>query len=104
MHVHDLRSGNIWYFHIIRGQQLILSATQIGHRSVLDQDGELTKVLESLVNDNETLKRDNAELQRFLAEAREDLHALQEEVEEQRAHPPSQLGGKKSSLLGILWR
>jgi len=52
------------------------------------QEDELTKVLESLVNDSETLKRDNAELQRLLTESREDLHALQEEVDEQRANPP----------------
>ncbi|KAJ3501719.1 hypothetical protein NLJ89_g9213 [Agrocybe chaxingu] len=49
---------------------------------------ELTSVLESLVQDNETLQRDNAELQHLLSEAREDLHALQEEVEESRANPP----------------
>jgi len=55
---------------------------------------ELTKVLESLVDDNEVLKRDNAELQSLLAESREDLHALQEEVEEQRANTPSHAGGK----------
>ncbi|KAL1727570.1 hypothetical protein EV714DRAFT_253750 [Schizophyllum commune] len=50
---------------------------------------EMTKVLESLVSDNEILKRDNAELQRLLAESREDLHALQEELEEQKAAYPS---------------
>ena len=49
----------------------------------------MTKVLESLVSDNEILKRDNAELQRLLAESREDLHALQEELEEQKAAYPS---------------
>ncbi|KAF8627860.1 hypothetical protein AX15_004207 [Amanita polypyramis BW_CC] len=50
-----------------------------------DEHDELTRVLESLVNDNEILKRDNAELQILLSDCREDLHALQEEVEEQRA-------------------
>jgi len=46
------------------------------------------------VNDNETLKRDNAELQDLLTESREDLHALQEELEEQRAiAPPPRSGG-----------
>ena len=45
---------------------------------------ELARVLESLVNDNEILKRDNAELQQLLSDCREDFHALQEEVEEQR--------------------
>ncbi|KAF4620068.1 hypothetical protein D9613_004831 [Agrocybe pediades] len=54
---------------------------------------QLTHVLESLVQDNEVLKHDNAELQHLLAESREDLHALQEEVEEQRAlNPPSRSG------------
>jgi len=46
----------------------------------------LTNVLESLVNDSEILKGDNAELQHLLAESREDLHALQETLEEQRAN------------------
>ncbi|KAL1747263.1 hypothetical protein HDZ31DRAFT_32388 [Schizophyllum fasciatum] len=50
---------------------------------------EMTKVLESLVSDNEILKRDNAELQRLLTESREDLHTLQEELEEQKAAHPS---------------
>ncbi|KAJ4479042.1 hypothetical protein J3R30DRAFT_3702071 [Lentinula aciculospora] len=50
------------------------------------ESAEFTKVLESLVNDNEGLKRDNAELQTLLAESRDDLHALQQEVEEQRAN------------------
>lgn len=45
----------------------------------------MTKVLESLVADNENLKRDNAELQNLLSDAREDLRALQEEVGEHRA-------------------
>ncbi|KAJ3964231.1 hypothetical protein EV361DRAFT_942574 [Lentinula raphanica] len=52
------------------------------------ESAELTTVLESLVNDNEGLKRDNAELQTLLAESRDDLHALQQEVEEQRANIP----------------
>ncbi|KAF9461989.1 hypothetical protein BDZ94DRAFT_1262166 [Collybia nuda] len=53
---------------------------------------ELMEVLESLVNDNEALKRDNAELQHLLAESREEIHSLQEEVEEQRAILPSRGG------------
>lgn len=61
--------------------------SQVGVTAMAQED-ELTKVLESLVNDSETLKRDNAELQRLLTESREDLHALQEEVDEQRANPP----------------
>lgn len=52
-------------------------------------------MLESLVGDNETLKRDNAELQHLLAESREDLHSLQEELEEQRVNTPSRAGGKR---------
>lgn len=48
-------------------------------------DTEVMKVLESLVADNEALKRDGAELQNLLAESREDLRALQEEMEERRA-------------------
>lgn len=57
---------------------------QIGHNAVAEET-EVTKVLESLVADNENLKHDNAELQNLLTEAREDVHALQEEVEESRA-------------------
>ena len=51
-------------------------------------DDEVTKVLESLVADNETLKRDNSELQNLLTEAREDLRVLREEVDERRAETP----------------
>jgi hypothetical protein len=53
------------------------------------EEAELTKVLESLVDDNERFKRDNAELQILLAQSREDVHALQEQVEEQRVNPLS---------------
>ncbi|PPQ78908.1 hypothetical protein CVT25_002368 [Psilocybe cyanescens] len=49
------------------------------------EEEQLTTVLESLVQDNDTLKRDNAELQHLLSESREDLHILQEELDEQRA-------------------
>jgi regulator of replication initiation timing len=59
----------------------------------MTEQTEFTDVLESLVNDNETLKRDNAELQNLLAESREEIHGLQEEVEEQRASLPSRGGG-----------
>lgn len=62
---------------------------------------ELTSVLESLVNDNETLKRDNAELQNMLTESREEIHTLQEEVEEHRAQPPSRSGGERTALCFI---
>jgi hypothetical protein len=54
----------------------------------------LTHVLESLVNDNESLKHDNAELQNLLVESREETHLLQQEVEEHRANSPLQAGSK----------
>ncbi|KAJ7621442.1 hypothetical protein FB45DRAFT_754104 [Roridomyces roridus] len=66
------------------------------HRSVgapLSEQPELVSVLETLVDDNETLKRDNAELQTLLADAREDCRALQEEVEDQRVNPPPPRSG-----------
>lgn len=50
---------------------------------------EITKVLESLVADNEALKHDYAEVQNLLAETREDLRALQEEIDERRANDPT---------------
>ncbi len=57
---------------------------QLGHAADI-HDAEVTKVLESLVADNEALKRDNAEYQNLLAAEREELHTLQEELEERRA-------------------
>lgn len=48
----------------------------------------MTKVLQTLVADNEDLKRGNAEVQGLLRESREDVRALQEEVEELRAAMP----------------
>ncbi|KAG6861952.1 hypothetical protein C0995_009136 [Termitomyces sp. Mi166 len=65
-----------------------LQNSQLGQTALIEQT-ELTTVLESLVNDNETLKRDNAELQSMLSESREEIHVLQEEVEELRARPRS---------------
>ncbi|KAF9025859.1 hypothetical protein BDZ89DRAFT_1102188 [Hymenopellis radicata] len=62
--------------------------------SVASEQTELTKVLESLMDDNEVLKRDTAELQHFLAESREEIHALQEEVEEYRANAPPRSGAR----------
>ncbi|KAF9480191.1 hypothetical protein BDN70DRAFT_877945 [Pholiota conissans] len=59
--------------------------SQVGVSAQVEQD-ELTRVLESLVQDNEILKHDNNELQHLLSESREDLHAIQEELEEQRAN------------------
>lgn len=46
---------------------------------------EVTKILETLVTDNEMLKRDGEELQRLLSESREDFRVLQEELDELRA-------------------
>ena len=63
-----------------------LISSQIGGPSTDTENSELTKVLESLVDNNEGLKRDNAELQSLFAESRDDLYALQQEVEEQRAN------------------
>ncbi|KAJ7055101.1 hypothetical protein C8F01DRAFT_1063304 [Mycena amicta] len=54
---------------------------------------ELTSMLGTLVDDNDTLKRDNAELQSLLADAREDYRALQEEMEDQRVNPPPPRSG-----------
>jgi regulator of replication initiation timing len=58
------------------------------------EQAALTNMLESLVNDNDTLKHDNAELQNLLTESREEIHLLQQEVEERRANSPSRAGGK----------
>ncbi|ESK94111.1 hypothetical protein Moror_12778 [Moniliophthora roreri MCA 2997] len=56
----------------------------LGNTAASDQS-EITRVLESLVDDNEALKRDNTELHTLLAQSRDDLNALQQEVEESRA-------------------
>jgi hypothetical protein len=56
------------------------------------EQAAFTNVLESLVNDNDTLKHDNAELQNLLAASREEIHLLQQEVEEHRANSPSRAG------------
>jgi uncharacterized protein YaaN involved in tellurite resistance len=66
------------------------------------EQAALTSVLESLVTDTDSLKHDNAELENLLAESREEIHLLQQEVEEHRANPPSSAGGKSSSLSGYL--
>ena len=58
------------------------------------EQASLTHVLESLVNDSDTLKHDNAELQSLLAESREETYRLQQEVAEHRAIPPSRAGGR----------
>ncbi|KAF7335245.1 hypothetical protein MSAN_02335000 [Mycena sanguinolenta] len=74
------------------------------HRSVsagvpMEEQSELSAVLQTLVDDNETLKRDNAELQTLLADSREDCRALQEEVEDQRVNPPPRSGAGTPSHL-----
>ncbi|KAF7352224.1 hypothetical protein MVEN_01185800 [Mycena venus] len=65
----------------------------VGGASGVKQDGEpgseLHSILQSLVDDNETLKHDNAELQT----------ALQEEVEDQRVNPPPRSGAGTPSHL-----
>lgn len=62
---------------------LISSVQHLGQS--LTEDSGVSKVLESLVADNESLKRDSTELQHLLDETREELRTLQEEVEEHRA-------------------
>ncbi|KAG5638081.1 hypothetical protein H0H81_001931 [Sphagnurus paluster] len=74
-----------------------LHTSHLGQTAMIEQT-ELTNVLESLVNDNETLKRDNAELQTMLMESREEIHSLQEEVEEYRVKPPSRTGARTPQL------
>jgi predicted nuclease with TOPRIM domain len=64
-----------------------MSDVQYAERPV-GEDGEVTKVLESLVADHEDLKRGNTELQSLLQESRDDVRALQQEVEELRATQP----------------
>jgi hypothetical protein len=71
---------------IIRDARLRLDALQLAvSQTSRPEDAEFTRVLESLVSENEALKHDNAELQNLLADSREDIRALREEVEEQRA-------------------
>lgn len=59
----------------------------------MDGYEEITRILESLVQDNETLKHDNDELQRLLSDSREDFASLQEEFEEYKANPPISRSG-----------
>ncbi|TFK46903.1 hypothetical protein OE88DRAFT_1706532, partial [Heliocybe sulcata] len=68
-----------------------LQQSRFGH-STTTEDPEVSKVLETLVADNEALKHDNAELQNLLTETREDYRSLQEEVEEHRATLLSKTG------------
>jgi hypothetical protein len=68
---------------------------QLG-RDQTREDPETTRVLESLVADNETLKRDIAELQNLLLESRDDVRMLRDELEEHRALTPA-IDGKCSA-------
>ncbi|KAG1815693.1 uncharacterized protein BJ212DRAFT_1272933 [Suillus subaureus] len=56
--------------------------------SVITEDSEVMKVLESLVSDNEVLRADNKELHKLLTESREDLQALHSQVEQNNNFPP----------------
>ena len=55
-----------------------------------------------MVHDNEVLKRDNAELQHLVAESREEIHRLQEELEEQRVNPPSRMSRSGGALAPLV--
>ncbi|THV03334.1 hypothetical protein K435DRAFT_748008 [Dendrothele bispora CBS 962.96] len=76
--------------------------TKIGSLATPDHS-EITSILESLVDDNEGLKRDNAELQALLAESRDDLYALQQEVEEQRVNQPNR-PSRATTPLGLQFK
>lgn len=66
----------------------------------MDGYEEITKMLTSLVQDNETLKHDNGELQQLLNDSREDFATLQGDFEEYKANPPVfRSGGKSPRLL-----
>jgi hypothetical protein len=64
----------------------------------VDLDGEMVKVLESLVADNEDLKRSSIEIQTLLQESRDDVHALQQELEELRNTPPLNRDREKQAV------
>jgi len=63
---------------------LTIPRQQAGVVSSAEND-EVTKILHSLVADNEALRKSNSELQSLLAESRESLLALQDEAEEHHA-------------------
>ncbi|KAF7798387.1 hypothetical protein EIP86_009608 [Pleurotus ostreatoroseus] len=65
--------------------QQLQHAVAAGSMGTLDGDDGITKVLESLVADNEGLTHDNAELQELLSSLREDLRAAQTELDERKA-------------------
>ncbi|PCH40784.1 hypothetical protein WOLCODRAFT_136990 [Wolfiporia cocos MD-104 SS10] len=77
---------------LLDARQRLAQLQRMQHGNARDsEDAEMTKVLETLVADNEALKHDKAELQNLLTEAREDLRTLQEELDERRANDSSYL-------------
>ncbi|ETW84224.1 hypothetical protein HETIRDRAFT_433142 [Heterobasidion irregulare TC 32-1] len=99
---------------ILQDTRVRIEQIQHAHsgRVSLTEDDEVTKILQSLVADNEALQKSNVELQTLLADSRESIQALQQEAEEQRAfmkqpssraEPPSlrhRYTHSNSSLLG----
>lgn len=57
-------------------------------KSAIEDNAEVSRVLEALVADNEALKTDNEQLHNLLTESREDIQALQARVDEHRILPP----------------
>ncbi|KAL4081515.1 hypothetical protein V8B97DRAFT_1863528 [Scleroderma yunnanense] len=57
-------------------------------KSTVGDNTEVSRVLEALVVDNEALRADNEQLHSLLSESREDVQALQAQVEEQKILPP----------------
>jgi regulator of replication initiation timing len=87
---------------ILRDARLRLDALQVAvSQTSHAEDAEFTRVLESLVSENEALKHDNAELQNMLADSREDVRTLREEVEEQRAAAPYRQEQEQSHFLPL---
>ncbi|KAF9238787.1 hypothetical protein BU15DRAFT_47300 [Melanogaster broomeanus] len=69
---------------LLQDVRLRLQSLQSSHvgKSTVEENAEVTKVLESLVAHNEILKADNEEMHKLLTESREDFQALQVEVGE----------------------
>ncbi|KAG8786198.1 hypothetical protein FRB91_000643 [Serendipita sp. 411] len=83
------RSKSDFSEEIIRDARLRLDALHVALSDMpKSEDAEMTRILESLVSENEALKHDNAELQNLLTDCREDVRELREEVEEKRATAP----------------
>jgi hypothetical protein len=80
-----------------------LSPFQVEPDTPITSNDEVTKMVETLVTDNEMLKRDGEELQRLLSESREDFRVLQDELDELRAsenkkYSRHRTGSTKSSM------